>query len=518
MSSKAELKTRTDQIREKAESDLAYFAHLVSPHRVYGDVHRELFGWWTRHTAKDCQLVLLPRDHGKSHAAAVRCAWELTKDPAATVLYVSATADLAEKQLYAVKLILTSEVYRKYWPEMTNPEEGKRARWTTTEIIVDHPIRSYEGVRDPSIKAAGLTTNITGFHASHVYLDDVVVPDNAYTEEGRRKVASLYSQLASIETTGAIEVVVGTRYHPDDLYNTLIEMKEDVFSEDLELVGQEHVYEVFVRVVEEDGVFLWPQSPRPSDGKPFGFNVQELARKRAKYVDRTQFYAQYYNDPNDPSMDRLDRTKFQYYDEKFLNCEGGQWSINGERLNLFAAIDFAYSMKKTADYTAIVVIGISPGNQIYVLEIDRFRTSKISEYYTHLFAMYSKWGFRKMRAEVTAAQSVIVKDIKDNYVIPNGLALSIDEYRPTRNLGSKEERVAAILETRYDNQVMWHYKGGMCNLLEEELILANPPHDDIKDALSQAVDIAVAPTMSRKKKDNKVVYHPRFGGVPSKRI
>lgn len=500
-------------IREKAEGNLAYFAHLVNPHRMYGDIHLELFDWWTRHTAKDCQLVLLPRDHQKSHCAAVRCAWELTKNPAATILYVSATSDLAEKQLYAIKQIITSPTYRKYWPDMIKVEEGKRERWTTTEIIVDHPYRTKEAVRDPSIKAAGLTTNITGFHATDVYLDDLVVPDNAYTEEGRKKVESLYSQLASIETTGAVEVVVGTRYHPRDLYKTLVEMQEETYDDEGEMIELEKVYEVFQRVVEKEGEFLWPRAQRASDGKPFGFDNRELARKRAKYIDRTQFYAQYYNDPNDPSMDRIDRTKFQHYDQKFLTYSSGSWYINQKRLNLFASVDFAYTLSRRADYTAIVVIGITSDKNIYVLEIDRFKSDKIKVYYDHIFELHKKWGFRKIRAEVTAAQSVIVNDLKVNYIIPHGLALSVDEFRPTRVQGSKEERISAILEPRYDNQIMWHYKGGYCTALEEELILSNPPHDDIKDALAAAVDIAIPPAHRARKKNTTVLYHPRFGGV-----
>ena len=40
---------------------------------------------------------------------------------------------------------------------------------------------------------------------------------------------------------------------------------------------------------------------------------------------------------------------------------------------------------------------------------------------------------------------------------------------------------------------MWHYKGGNCQTLEEELVMSHPPHDDCKDALANAVDLAVIP-------------------------
>jgi len=502
-----------EAIRKKAEEDLYSFARLVNPHRVYGEVHKELFDWWTRASAKDNQLCLLPRDHQKSHCAAVRCAWDLTRDPTETVLYVSATSDLAEKQLYAIKQILTSEVYRRYWPEMVNLEEGNRERWNTNEIIVDHPLRKKEGVRDPSIKAAGITTNITGFHASRVYLDDLVVPGNAYTEDGRSKVAALYSQLASIETTGASEIVVGTRYHPRDLYQTLIEMEEEVFDENGEFSHTDRVYEVFQRVVEQEGVFLWPREMRP-DGKLFGFDLKELARKKAKYVDTTQFYAQYYNDPNDPTSNRISRDKFQYFDPKFLVNERGSWFFKDRKLNVVAAMDFAFSLNKKADYTAIVVVGIDAENRIYVLDIDRFKTDKIKSYYDALLDLHMKWGFRKIRCEVSVAQKVLVKELKDSYIVPNGLMLSIDEHNPTRHSGSKEERIAATLEPKYDNMQVWHQKNGMCSLLEEELILARPPHDDIKDALTAAIDIAVAPTRNTNRtRRGNVVFDSRFGGV-----
>lgn len=504
--------SQLEKVRKRAEEDLAYFAQLVQPNRSYGDIHLELFEWWTRHTAMDCQLVLLPRDHQKSHCSAVRCAWELTRDPTSTHLYISATEKLAVRQLYAIKNILTSSVYRRYWPDMIREEEGKREKWTTTEIIVDHPKRKVAGERDASITAAGITANVTGLHCTYNWLDDVVVPTNAYTIEGRDSVDSLYSQLASVESTGAKEIVVGTRYHPGDLYQTMLDMEEEDFDDDMELIGQRKVYEVFERVVEEEGIFLWPKKFNEMVGKPFGFDARELARKKAKYIDTTQFFAQYYNNPNDPSMDRIDRSKFQYYDQKFLKYDG-YWNFRKERLNVYAAIDFAFSLNKKADYTAIVVIGMNKHRNIYLLDIDRFKSDKISIYYKHLLDLHTKWGFRKIRAEVVAAQAVIVKDLKENYIVPNGLALSVDEFRPTRTLGSKEERIAATLEPRYDNQSIFHYKGGLTNALEEELVLANPPHDDIKDTLAAAVDIAIPPTFSRKKKDASVIFHPRFGGV-----
>src|SRR5690606_29710780 len=112
------------------------------------------------------------------------------------------------------------------------------------------------------------------------------------------------------------------------------------------------------------------------------------------------FYAQYYNDPNDPGSNRIDRSKFKYYNPRLLRLEGSRWQYNGKRLNIYAAVDFAYSLNRAADWTAIVVIGIDADSNIYVLDIDRFKTTKIIDYFERIAQLHSKWKFSKLQAEV----------------------------------------------------------------------------------------------------------------------
>lgn len=499
-------------IREAAEADLYTFVRLVAPNEVWGAVHEELFNWWTKEESKDNQLVLLPRDHKKSRAVAYRVAWWITKHPDTTVLYVSATADLAEKQLGFIKNILTSDKYMFYWPEMVSREEGKRAKWTNDEICVDHPKRKAESVRDPTVKAVGLTANTTGLHCLVAVLDDVVVPNNAYTEQGREQVRNFYSQLSSIESIGAKEWVVGTRYHPGDLYKDLMDMKEVYFVEDDEI--DVNVYEVFERVVEVDGEFLWPKQRR-IDGKTFGFDARELARKKAKYLDVTQFYAQYYNNPNALENQLIGGEKFQYYSRENVENVSGQWYVGDKPINVYAAMDFAYSVTNTSDFTVIMLVGVDEDSNYYVLDIDRFKTNKISVMYEHVERLYRKWRFRKIRCEVVAAQKLIITQFKE-YMRGQSIVFTIDEYYPPRTM-NKKERIASVLEPRYANNQMWHYKGGNCQILEEELLMENPEHDDVKDSLAACVEICKPPmrTYTTWSRNNNVVYHSKFGGVAS---
>ena len=513
-------------VRERAKNVLYYFAGLVNPGYMYASVHREIYRWMQEYTLfgkgdeqTNNKLIMLPRAHLKSHMVATWCAWIIVRHPEVTILYLSATAELAETQLFAVQNILSSTVFNQFFPEYINPQDGLRERWSQRKISVDHPERRKQGVRDATISTAGLTTNTTGWHADIIIADDIVVPENAYTEDGRESVSKKASQFTSIRNAGGFTMACGTRYYPTDIYYTWKQQVYPVYDKDGLLIDKKPVWEIKEYKVEVNGAFTWPSMIR-EDGKVFGFNQQILARIEAEYSDRVQFFAQYYNDPNDPSSNRISKDKFQYYNPRLLRLDGSRWNYNGKRLNVYAAVDFAFSLNRDADFSAIVVIGIDSDNNIYVLDIDRFKTTKNIEYFKRIAQLHSKWRFNKLQAEVTVAQITIVDAIKD-YVKDAGLTLSVVEYRPSKAEGRKEERIAAVLEHRYDDQKVWHFEGGWTSVLEEELILARPAHDDIKDALASAVSVAVKPAGNRSNQlmadiFNKNFVRSRFGGVAFK--
>jgi hypothetical protein len=511
MSKKRLTPSDIERMRVRAESDLFEFALLVNPLYVYGNVHKRVFRWLQNGSGDLRQLLLLPRGHLKSHCMAVWCAWHITNFPETSILYISATSELAEKQLYDVKNMLTSENYRRMWPNMINQDEGKREKWSTTKIAVDHPARKRHGTRDWTVASAGLTTNTTGWHADVIVADDVVVPENAYTEDGRKTTSDKMSQMSSILNPGGVFKACGTRYYPTDLYDEWLNATETIFNTKGEPMDEASIYDVFEEVVEVDQSFIWPRSTM--DGtRWYGFDLKTLARIKGTYSDQSHYFAQYYNDPNDPSSER--NFNFQYFNREEIIHDGGQFTVGADRrpLNVYAAIDFAYSLSKTSDWTAIVVIGVDPNNHIYVLDIDRFKANKVLKYFEKVALMHSKWNFRRLRAEVTAAQSVIVNDLRD-YITEANMQISVDEHRPTRNDGNKKERIDSALNHRYDNNSVWHYRGGFTPMLEEELILSRPRHDDIKDALASAVEIAVKPARAYTNDNFTLVTGGRFGGT-----
>lgn len=502
------------EIAARAEEDVNFFAVLVNPLRVYGNIHEEMGSFLTRPGAKLDQLVLLPRAHQKSHYIAVWCAWWITKYPDTTVLYCSATEDLAIAQLSAIKNIMTSDVYRRYWPTMVHADDAKRDKWAMMDINVDHPKRKESGVRDFTVSARSVGGNTTGLHCDVLILDDVVAPNNAYTEDGRRKVMASYAQFTSILNPGGFQKVVGTRYHGKDLYAMMMEMEQEIMDDDGQIIGQERTYDVLERSVEVDGQFLWPRTQQPKSKKWFGFDQKVLSKIRAKYFgsgERAQYYAQYYNNPDDPTKEIKLNEKFQYYDPKHLICDNGVWCMRGRPLSVFAAADLAYTTKDTSDYTAFAVIGVDEDGFIYILELEQFRTDQYSRYYATVDRLHRKWLFRHLRIEAnTGGANLIVKYIQD-MARSSGLALAV-EGKPAK--GEKTERTAAILEPRYEAMSIWHYKGGQITAYEEQMLMARPAHDDLRDAVAAAVEIS-KPAHKRHRdaaRSSTVTFHPRFGG------
>lgn len=474
-----------EQLREECRNSLWKFAQVIEPHRVYGDCHKELFDWWQMNQMEgiDCDLALMPRDHQKSHCIAVRCAWAIYCNPAVTIMYMSATESLAILQLYDIKQILESDEFQMLSPEMIHKQEKKRDQWSATAITVDHPIRKAERPRDPTISAAGIDSNVIGAHCNILVKDDVVVDKNSMTESARQKVSSKAGHMSSILTTDGYEWGVGTRYHPKDHYQDLIDMVEEDYDDDGNLVGTKKVYAIHQRQVESNGVFLWTRQARESDGKMFGFDQRQLARKKAKYSkDMRNFYCQYYNDPNAINEGGIEKTMFLYYKPEMLVFKGNSWYLGKKKLNIIACQDFAYSISTGSDWTCLIVLGIDEDKNIYVLDIDRYQTKKPSIYWQHMEAMWNKWYFKWVRAEAVAAQEVIIEALKE-YAEGEQCPIRFKTYKPHSHSGTKEERMSQVLEPLYESGRLYHARGGNWTLLEEELVNDRPPHDDIKDTL-----------------------------------
>lgn len=517
------------ELRELCENDLVSFAKYIFPDRYYGDVHEELFRWFQAESS-DFQLALIPRDHQKSHCIAVYCAWKLTIKPWWTFLYVSSNPGLAKEQLDVIEQILKSDRHRLLWPDMLNYVKDREGSWkhkplygwTQEAIRVDHPDRKARQVRDPSVRATSAKSGKTGYHCNEVIFDDLVTDENYGSEAEQDEVIRCYKNCMKIMTTGSKAKAVGTRYGQDDLYSLITELKIPVI-EDGEVVDEEPMWDVFERVVEDsphrtgDGNFLWPRMYIESLDEWFGFDQRELAIKKSNLTvdnDLSSYYAQYYNDPNDAELQRINKQHFNYLEPKHLEKDDFGWTYAGKKLKLIAAMDLAFSSATTKrrDYTAIAVVGQDVDGFIYVLDLERFQTSQYEVFYERAIQMFAQWGFRELIIETNNGGGLVADYIKSQ-VRREGGSLEV-KGKPAPNDRSKSERVIQILEPRYRNGHVLHNRIGLIRQLEEELMQPRPKNDDLKDAVSLAVGEIKAPLGSgiTKRRQHDIERLSRYGG------
>lgn len=526
-------KLTKEQIREAAEGDLYTFARLVNHNYAYGSLHEKVFRWLSSPESSKRQLLLLPRGHLKSHCIATWAAWEITRKPWTTLVYLSAGEDLAKDQIYAIKNMMTSPVYRRYWPEMLAEKEGDREHWSAYSFNVDHPVRKERGIRDHTIIVKTVKSNFTGLHCGVLVFDDVVVPNNAYSEVGRKEVQRSLSQCTSILNPGGTVKSVGTRYHPKDAYADMIAAKYRIWDEVArEFINEEPLWETLEEVVEDHGDgtgnFLWPRTFSNSTEEWYGFDTQELEMIQADYRSRNempQYYAQYYNDPNDESTNLLDRSLFQYYEPSHLKVTPFGVYHKNKKLNIAAAMDVAWTEvtnsggRSDPDYTAIAVIGADEDGYYYVLDLARFRTSNFQIYYDNVINLSEKWGFRKIVVETNSGGKLVAQEIQ-RLSREAGSLVSVEQ-KSNAGFGTKSKlmRQYALVNPKYELQSIFHRKDGLTSVLEEELVLERPPHDDLVDALGMAIEHIKIPSKTRHylDDDSKVITDVRFGGKRGRR-
>lgn len=515
------------ELRTSCEEDLYTFACVMFPDRYYGDVHKELF-YYFQHGESDYQLALIPRDHQKSHCLAVYAAWKLTVAPWWTFLYVSANPGLGQEQLNVVVDILRSDRHRLLWPEHLNYQKDRdggtkhkpTGTWTNEVIKLDHPERKARMVRDPSIRVTSVKSSKTGYHCNEVLFDDLVTDENYDSDAEKSEVVKCYKNCTKIMTTGSKAKAVGTRYGEDDLYANMLDLTVPVFEGD-EYVRDEKLWTIFERVVEDSvnrsgvGEFLWPRM-KMENGEWFGFDTQQLAIKKANMSvdgDISGFYAQYYNDPNDSSLQSISRECFQYLNPKSLTHSGNNWQYQGKDLKLVAAMDLAFSSAtaRRRDYTAIVVVGMDSDGYLYVLDVDRFQTEKYEVFYDRVLDLYRDWGFKELWVETNNGGKLIKQYLQDQ-IRKEGGTLKV-EGEVASNKQKKEERILQILEPRYRNSEIFHVRKGIIRELESELTMPRPPNDDMKDALALAVSKIKKPLGRGLKKTFNALRAPvsRFG-------
>jgi predicted phage terminase large subunit-like protein len=482
-----ELIQKIEELSEvvRAQKEAYYSTHFYEFNRdilgwpdIYEPLHREVCDFVQNNINNKKLLVLLPRGTFKSSIVTVGYAlWRILKNPNERILIANATYPMAISFLKQIKDHLErnqkiKEIFGDYFKTAD--------AWRTESITLRAPgEQSYRG-KEPTVSVYGMGSNLTGSHFTLALLDDMVNRDTIATPEQMQKVIDFYKDtLDLLDPVGGRKqmIVVGTTWHQSDLYSWILDRESGV-AYDFETMRKPAFTGDWNK-----GELLF--SPR------LGWKeLEDLKRQQGP----SHFAAQYLLDPVPPENAIF--SNFKYYDDT---------ELEGKPINKFIAVDPAVSEKESADYSAMVCVGVDKDGRWYILDIWRDQVNP-NRLINQIFLWDLKWKPVQIGVESNAFQKVlqfyIYEEMKKRHQF-----LPIKELNHTTT--SKDARIRS-LEPLYANGMVLHDKSNEFNQnLEDELMhFPRTKNDDLMDALASMTEISYPPRVKEKRSSRTYNVYP----------
>jgi len=441
------LQMKKDRMRKAYEQDLWLFCRDIMGYKdIDNPLHKKLCKYIGRY---DSELYLLPRGHLKSSIITIGYTLQrIASDPNIRILITNATAGNAEKFLSVISdTILNNDAFKYFWPNVTPDISGGRyARWNNSEILVKRKKLVPEG----TVETKGVGGNLVSRHYDMIIYDDLVNPDNCNTKEQREGLLQWYRLSLSLLEPKGEKIMIGTRYHYQDLYQDIIESG---------------AYHVVRRRAIESGKVIFPQK----------FDKDELDRIKAEQGS-WHFSCQYLNEPIDRENAAFKQSQFKYFDEQQLNTR------------FYTTVDPTSGVvTKRSDYAVVLTCGITPENNLYVYEYT-YGVMSTKQLIDAIFDHYERYSPLKIGIEMHGLQRLLEKPVMDEQA-RRRIYFSITPLKP-HNRQSKEQRILA-LQPRFETGTIFLRKGQ--HELEEQLMKFPRGRDDIIDALAYQLQIVTPP-------------------------
>lgn len=319
-------------IHHKAKTDLYFFdKEILGFSKMRPLPHKELCSV-VQDKAKRKKLILMPRGSFKSSVVTVGYSlFQLTEDPNKRILISHELQKNAKKYVKEIKgHIEGNPKFRAIFGDWVN----KSNTWRDDEFIIKPRTKV---LKEPSIMAGSLEKGVTvGLHFDTIILDDPVSRSNTRTRDQIEKTIEYYKLILSVLEPGGTMIVIGTRWHQDDLYGFLSDPVN----------GEAKNFDVFIKkAVDKQGKYLMPDVLSPDF-------LQEVRESQGEEI----FHHQYLNDPVIKSHQTFNEEDIKFFDK----------SPTG--LYYFITIDSAIALNKYADYTAIIVNGVDYNHNYYIQE------------------------------------------------------------------------------------------------------------------------------------------------------
>lgn len=444
--------------------------------------HEELCQFVERNPTRK-KIALMPRGHLKTTLITVGYSLQrIAKDPKVRILIANATGTMAEAFLGQIKKHLQyNETFKRYFGDLST----SAAMWRDNMITLPTGDGSYQS-KEATVTAYGLGGSLVSQHYDVIIIDDAHNRENINTKDQIEKVKQSYRDLLDLLEPGGQLIIIGTKWHDDDLYGQVMD-KNNPESREFDVFIRQAITDMKLgrdnsgHYVVESGNVLWPEKYSLKA-------LSALLNEKGLY----EFSCQYQNIAVDDENAVFHKQWFHEYDPT---------DLRDRRLTKFTAIDPAISLKDRADFTAIVTIGVDVLGKIYILEVKRGHYTE-DQMVDELFLTNEKYHPQNICIETVAFQKTlqhyIMKEIKRQ-----GHSLPLNEVMPETS-ESKEKRIR-LLQPIYMRSDIYHSKS-VANIeyLEDELLrFPKGKHDDIIDSLSYCVRASFPPRKKEKEENTR---------------
>jgi predicted phage terminase large subunit-like protein len=476
-SQRREVKTELE--RRLGKKDLVFLLHEVLGYPEFDTVHEELSRFFDNVAApagRHRGLILVPRGHLKSTVVTVgKTIQTLVVNPNARVLITNAALDNSKGFLSEIKKHFEkNERFRELYGDYTNDSE----KWSETQIIIRQRTRV---LKEPSVQATSVDKSVVSQHYDLIIADDIVNRETINTVEQRNKIATYVSDLMDLLEPDGTLILIGTRWHFDDVYGRIIEDNKII-----------PTYDVFHRTVWKD-----EEKNIPLFKKFTPAYIEELRRTKGPY----EFACQYLNTPVDDETAEFRREWIEQFDLIELETKP---------FNVFITADPAMKKTERTDWSGFVVNAVTADNKWYILKAYR-RKYGPTEFIDELFALKRQYGDRlvDMGVEETAFLVGLTPtiEIKEKEY---GIRLNITPIKHSQK--AKMDRIRALIP--YFERGIIKLSPWCGDLVEETLSFPRGKYDDVLDALAYQLNIATpngVPARGQTREDTRrpIIAKPR---------
>lgn len=320
------------------------------------DLHLRMARWLERRWEKGEKTLLLMafRSAGKSTITGVFAAWLLYRNPDLRILVLAADFELAKKMVRNVKRIIERH------PLADRLRPDKPDQWASDRFTVK---RNFE-LRDPSMLARGVSSNITGSRADIIICDDVEVPGTSDSAEKRSDLRQRLLELDYVLVPGGTQLYVGTPHN----YYTIYADKPRAE------IGEERAFlhgftRLVLPILDGRGESVWPER----------YSEADIARMKS-HTGPNKFASQMMLQPVNIAEGRLDPDFLQIYEGDFHYAKTlGQVHVDGKAMiSASAWWDPAFG-RVSGDRSVLACVFADDEGNSYLHRLEYIRLKEASE-------------------------------------------------------------------------------------------------------------------------------------------